>query len=297
MGTRKKNGSMLDYAIGVLMITILLLATFLLPQLYSVIVDSKDLNRIHVVERENFYFANPVEMTVGEKVQKMMEALSGRGTLQRTLYLSGSEISGELLQRVREALEFAAQYKLIPDVSAYDLEHNVVTAEYYSISDGVTENVENAFWNLRFTDSETFDLTIRIDANEYVIYQMELYCAEALEYNTQLMSDDKEVTAFLNRQFMDGCNEYFEVEGYEAMTDSAYGEMVLMLGYERGEYAVYRGPCTSSLLGSEGIRWGFVPMTVALERGNAIREWGYQGIEKYFLDTYGIEVYEEGQTE
>ena len=111
------------------------------------------------------------------------------------------------------------------------------------------------------------------------------------------MSDDKEVTAFLNRQFMDGCNEYFEVEGYDAMTDAAYGEMVLMLGYERGEYAVYRGPCTSSLLGSEGIRWGFVPMTVALERGNAIREWGYQGIETYFLDVYGIVVYEETQTE
>ncbi len=111
MKSKRKNGSMLDYAIGVLMITILLLATFLLPQLYSVIVDSKDLNRIHVVERESFYFANPVEMTVGEKVQKMMEALSGRGTLQRTLYLSGSEISGELLQRVREALGFAAKYK------------------------------------------------------------------------------------------------------------------------------------------------------------------------------------------
>ncbi|MBD5497769.1 MAG: hypothetical protein HDR11_08405 [Lachnospiraceae bacterium] len=297
MKTKKKNGGMLDYAIGVLMITILLLATFLLPQLYSVIVDSKDLNRIHVVERESFYFANPVEMTVGEKVQKMMEALSGRGTLQRTLYLSGSEISGELLQRVREALGFAAKYKLIPDVSAYDLEHNVVTAEYYAISNGATENVENAFWNLRFTDSETFDLTIRIDAKEYVIYQMELYCAEALEYNTQLMSDDKEVVEFLNGQFMDGCNEYFEVEGYEAMTDVAYGEMILMLGYERGEYAVYRGPCTSSLLSSEGIRWGFVPMTVALERGNAIREWGYRGIETYFLDMYGVEVYEDSQTE
>lgn len=297
MKTKRKNGGMLDYAIGVLMIAILLLTTFLLPQFYSVLVDNKDLNRIHVVERESFYFANPVEMTVGEKVQRMMAALSGHGTLQRTLYLSGSEISGELLQRVREALEFAAQYKLIPDVSAYDLEHNVVTAEYYSISDGTAENVENAFWNLRFTDSETFDLTLRIDANEYVIYQMELYCAESLEYNTQLMSDDREVTEFLNRQFMDGCNEYFEVEGYEAVTDIAYGEMVLILGYERGEYAVYRSSCTSSLLGSEGIRWGFVPMTVALERGNAIREWGYQGIEAYFLDMYGIEVYEDRQTE
>lgn len=297
METKKKNGGMLDYAIGVLMITILLLATFLLPQLYSVVVDNKDLNRIHVVERESFSFTNPVEMTVGEKVQRMMAALSGKGTLQRTLYLSGSEISGELLQRIRDALEFAAQYKLIPDVSAYDLEHNVVTAEYYSISDSTAENVDNAFWNLRFTDSETFDLTIRVDANEYVIYQVELYCAEALEYNTQLMSDDKEVIEFLNRQFMDGCEEYFEVEGYDAMTDTAYGEMVLMLGYERGEYAVYRGPCTSSLLGSEGIRWGFVPMTVALERDNALREWGYQGIVTYFLDRYGIEVYEERQTE
>ncbi len=297
MERKKKNGSMLDYAIGVLMISILLLATFLMPQIYSVYVDSKDVNRIHTVERERFSFANPVEMTVGEKIQRMMTALGGKGTLQRTLYLSGTEISAELMQRIREALEFAAQYKLIPDVSAYDLEHHIVTAEYYSISDGAAENVENAFWNFRFTDTETFDLTLRVDANEFVIYQMELYCAEALEYNTQLMSDDKEVTEFLNRQFIDGCESYFEVEGYDVMTDASYGEMVLMLGYERGEYAVYRGPCTSSLLESEGIRWGFAPMTVALEKGNAIREWGYQGIEAYFLERYGIEIYEENPTE
>lgn len=297
MEHKKKNGGMLDYAIGVLMITILLLATFLLPQVYSVFVDSKDINRIHVVEREDFNFANPVEMTVGEKIQRMMAALDGRGTLQKTLLLSGTEISAELMQQIREALEFAAQYKLIPDVSAYDLEHNIVTAEYYSISESATESVENAFWNFRFTDSQTFDLTLRIDAGEYVIYQMELYCAEALEYHTQLMSDDREVTEFLNRQFIEGCEAYFEIEGYDVMTDVAYGEMAIMLGYERGEYAVYRGPCTSSLLESEGIRWGFVPMTVALEKGNVVREWGYQGIAAYFFDVYGIEVYEEKRTE
>ena len=54
MERKKKNGSMLDYAIGVLMISILLLATFLMPQIYSVYVDSKDVNRIHTVERESF---------------------------------------------------------------------------------------------------------------------------------------------------------------------------------------------------------------------------------------------------
>ena len=66
----------------------------------------------YILEREDFNFANPVEMTVGEKIQRMMAALDGRGTLQKTLLLSGTEISAELMQQIREALEFAAQYKL-----------------------------------------------------------------------------------------------------------------------------------------------------------------------------------------
>lgn len=291
---KEKSSNLLDYAIGFLMITILVLATFLMPQAYSVFVDSKDLNQVHAVERESFNFNNPVKTSLYERVQQMMEAFSGNDSAGRTLYLSGSEVTdAEMLEGVREALGIAIQYELLPDISAYEIEKHVVYAEYYNLSGGTAENTELAFWNIRFSDHETFDLTLRIDAGEYIIYQAQLYCAEATEYIAQLMSDDKEVTTFLNEQFTANSAAYFEAEGYDTLTDISYGDMVFMLGFERGEYSVYHAPCTNGYLEGEGIRWGFVPMTIALENSNAIREWGYGGVESYYYDLFGVEIYED----
>lgn len=294
----EKSISILDYAIGVLMIMILVLATFLMPQGYSAFVDSKDLNQVHVAERESFSFTNPVEMTVYERVQRMMETLKGKGSVSRTLNLTGTEVTDEeFLEGIQEAIGIAIQYKLIPDISGYDIENYIVYAEYYNLGDGTTEGAETAFWNIRFSDYQTFDFTFRVDANGYIIYQAELYCAEATEYITQLMSDDKEVVAFLNNQFMEGCEAYFEAEGYEALTDINLGDMILMMGYERGEYAMYHTSCSNGYIEGEGLRWGFVPMTVALEKGIDLRDWGYRGIESYYYGLYGIEIYEDGGTE
>lgn len=291
---RERNGNILDYAIGILMIMILILATFLMPQAYSAFVDGKDLNQVHVVERENFSFKNPVEITVDERVQRMMEALNGREDVRRTLYLNGSEVKdGELLESIREALDIAIKYELIPDISAYEIEKHIIFAEYYNLSDGTQEGQENAFWNIRFSDYETFDFTFRVDASEYIIYQAEVYCAEAAEYTSQLMADDKEVTAFLNGSFMESSESYFEAEGYGALTDAYYGDMVFLLGYERGEYGIYHSPCQNGYLESEGIRWGFIPMTVTLEKSNSINDWGYRGVRGYYRDLFGIEVYED----
>lgn len=293
-----KSISILDYAIGILMIIILILATFLMPQGYSAFVDGKALNKVTAVERESFSFTNPVEMTVYERVQQMMEALKSKGAVSRTLYLTGQEVTdGDLLERIKEAIGIAIQYNMIPDISGYDIENNIVYAEYYNLSDSTAENAENAFWNIRFSDHATFDFMFRVDASEYIIYQAEIYCAEALEYVAQLMSFDVEVVSLLNNQFMEGSVAYFEAEGYSALTDVSSGDMILMLGYERGEYALYHTSGNNGYLGYEGLRWGFVPMTVVLEKGNAINEWGYRGIVSYYQDLYEIEIYEDNSTE
>lgn len=295
----KKSGKfniVLDYAIGTLSMLILVLGTFLMPQLYSTIVDNKDLDKVHVIERENFSFENPIDMTVYEQVQQMMTALSGKDPINRTLYLTGTEIKDEqLLESVREALDIITQYKMIPDLSAYNIEKNIIYAEYYNLSGNTAGGGEKAFWVLRFSDYVTFDFTFRIDASEYIIYQAEIYCAEAADYVMQLTSDDKEVVAFLNNQFMDNCASYFEAEGYDALTDVEAADLAVMLGYERGEYAVYHTPCANGYLEGEGIRWGFVPMAVALEDGAATQEWGYKGIALYFQDKYGVDVYDSKQ--
>lgn len=295
---REGNNRILDYAIGILMITILLLATFLMPQAYSALVDNKDLNQSHLIERENFSFTSPVEITLNERVQRMMEALEQQSGLKRTLYLNGEEVTdGELLEGVREALEIAVKYDLIPDILSYDIENNVVYAEYYNLSDSTKENTETAFWNLRFSDYKTFDFTIRIDAADFIIYQVELYCQEITEYLSQLTSDDKEVIEWLNTWFMDNSEAYFEGEGYGALSDVSYSQMVFMMGYERGEYALYHATCTNGYLEMEGLRWGFVPMTVAMEGGSNTKEWGYEGIESYYYKLFGIDIYEERRTE
>lgn len=295
---RKRHGYILDYFICILLVTILLLITFLLPELYSAFMDTKELNRVQVMEREDFSFKELVDMTIQDKVQQMMAALDSKNELRRSLYLEGKDAAdAELLERLREALDITIQYQMLPDISAYDLENNMVYAEYYNLSDGTQDTEEIAFWNIRFSDYQTFDFTFRIDATEAVIYQAEIYCIEVSEYLKKLTGGDVSVTETLNMQFVEGCEKYYEVEGYDILTEKWSEEIAIMFGYERGEYAVYRDPCLNGYLNWEGIRWGFVPMTVALERGNTVNEWGYRGIVGYYEDVYGADIYEEPLTE
>ena len=71
---KKRHGCILDYFISILLVTILVLITFLLPEIYSTFMDTKELNRIQVMEREDFSFRELVDMTIQEKVQQMMAA-------------------------------------------------------------------------------------------------------------------------------------------------------------------------------------------------------------------------------
>lgn len=299
MGKRhKKSSGLLDYSIAVLMIAILILGTFLMPSAFSRLVDSKDINQVHAVERESFSFERLVDMTVCERVQEIMEVLDSKSAIRSTLSLSGGEVmDNALMEGIREAIGIAVQYKLMPDITAYDMEHNIIYAEYFNLSDSTTESAQTGFWSLRFSDYETFDFTLRVDATEYIIYQAELYCAEVTDYIAQITSDDKEVVTFLNNQFMEGSEAYFEAEGYGAITDLTYGDLVFLMGYERGEYALYHSPCENGYLTGQGIRWGFVPMTIAMEGGSATKEWGYRGIVSYYYDLFGIKIYEDDKTE
>ncbi|MCH5275439.1 MAG: hypothetical protein J1E65_06335 [Lachnospiraceae bacterium] len=289
---QEKGNALLDYSIVVLSGAILILITFLMPQLYSRWMDRKDLNQPHVVERETFNFKNPVSMTVNERVQQMMENLDGREGVRRTLYLNDQDVmDGELIEGIREAMEIAAQYHLMPDFSAYDIEHHIIEAEYYNLTDNTEDSTELAFWNLRFSDYATFDLLLRVDASDYIIYQAEFYCAEAEADVLEITSLDWEVISYQNTLFAEGSEAYFEGEGYDILTEMTNSELLMQMGYERGEYMLYRSTANNGHLDGTGIRWGFVPMTVALERGSSLREWGYGGIESYFYIRYGIDIY------
>lgn len=282
---RDKSSLILDYAIGFLMIAILTLATFLMPQAYSALMDRQDLNQVKAIERESFSFENPIEMTVYERIQQMMEKVSGRGRLRRTLFLSGEDVTDqEFIEGIRESLSIAAQYALIPDVSAYDLENNIVYAEYYNLSDSEAESAEIAFWEVHFSDNATFDFIFWVDANDYIIYQAEMYCKETDDISKQLSSTNGESVIGLNNQFMEKSESYFEAEGYEAVTDVAMGNLFFRMGYERGEYASYRIICDNSTLKKDGIRWGFVPMTIALEGNSALAGHGVENFEELLME-------------
>lgn len=293
---QEKGNALLDYGIGILSVSILILITFLMPLLFNILMDRNDLNQPHVMERETFNFRNPVSMTVRERVQQMMENLDRREGVRRTFYLTGEDVvDGELLDGIREAMRITAQYNLMPDLSAYDIEHHIIEAEYYNLTDNAEDSTEVAFWNLRFSDYQTFDFLLRVDAVDYIIYQAEFYCAEAEAYVMEITSLDWEVISYQNKLFAEGCEAYFEGEGYDILTELTNYELLLQMGYERGEYTVYRSTANNGHLDTTGMRWGFVPMTVALERGSSLWEWGFGGIESYFFIRYEIDVYEDNE--
>lgn len=275
---------LLDYAIGILTITILTMVTFLMPQVYSALMDKQDLNQVHAIERESFSFDKLIDIRVYERIQQMMEKVSGRTRLRRTFYLAGSEVTDqEFMEGIRESLSIAAQYELIPDVSSYDIENNLVYVEYYNLSDSTTESMETAFWEIHFSDNTSFEFIIWLDANDSILYQAEMYCKETDDLCRYLTSTSGDVVSQLNNTFMEKSESYFEAEGYEAITDVTTGNLFFRMGYERGEYASYRVISNSATLNKTGIRWGFVPMTVALEGNSALTGYGVENYEEQLL--------------
>ena len=169
----EKNGSILDYSISILLMLILALSTYLAPFAYSNFSDNKE---ARAVEREGFSFRAPVESNAGEKVQSMMAALVNTNGLQKTMSLSETELNtGEVFGGVKEAIGIAISCKLLPDISAYDLEHNIVYVDYYNVSDASSEDTDMAFFCIRFSDNATFDFTFRVDASDYIIYQANMW--------------------------------------------------------------------------------------------------------------------------
>lgn len=90
-------------------------------------------------------------MTVSERVQQVMVVINNKNSIRRTLALSDGEVlDRNLYDGLKEAIGIAVLHKLMPDISAYDIESNIVYAEYYNLSDNATENAETGFWTLRF---------------------------------------------------------------------------------------------------------------------------------------------------
>ncbi len=293
-----KTNAWIDYVTGALLILILLLGSYLAPNIYSNFTDSRDMNEAHIVEREAFYFGEPIKLNVEERVQNMMAALSNTTSLQKPVAFSDTGFdSAEFLLGIKEAIGIAISCRLLPDISNYEIERYIVYVEYYNVTDGVSDSSEASFFRIRFSDYKTFDFTLCIDASEFIIYQAEVYCAEVSEYVEQITSDDKEVVEFLNNQFVENAAVYFEAEGYDVLTNILNDETVAMFGYERGEYALYHNVCNYGSLESYGIRWGFVPMVRAMAGQEASKEWDNKKIEEYFRDKYNITVIDEYPTE
>ena len=284
---REKMSVLMDYTIALLMVLILVLGTYLMPQIYSVYTDDKDLNQIHVVEREEFELKSPVDISIHDRVQQVLSTVLGKGNLKITLQLDGKGVTDtKLLEGIRESMAIAAQYKLFPDLSAYEIEKNIIYAEYYNLSTDATEGAGVGFWVIRFSDHATFDFTFCVDANHYTIYMAELYCAEVSQYLAEATADDF-VVNFYNQEFMEGSASYYEAEGYDAFTDLNYQDMFFVMGFERDDYGMYHTPSKNGYLNAQGIRWGFYSIAKGLMGNAAAKEWDFKTIQGYFNDKYG----------
>ncbi len=285
---REMMSVLMDYAIAFLMVLILVLGTYLMPHIYSAYTDDKVLNQIYAVEREEFELKSPVDTPVYERVQQILSAVLGKSNLKVTLQLDGKDVTDtKLLAGVRESMTIAFQYNLFPDISAYDIENNIVYAEYYNLSQETAEGTGVGFWIIRFSDHATFDFTFCVDASLYTIYMAELYCSEISGYLEEITSDDLLVVNFYNEEFMEGSASYYEAEGFDPSTHLTFSDMFFVMGYERGDYGMYHTPCKNGYINTQGVRWGFYSIAKGLLGNAATREWGFKTIQGYFNDRYG----------
>lgn len=118
----------------------------------------------------------------------------------------------ELLSRLQEEVGKLIELNVIPDISLYDYKENLIDAELYSMSSIENANEAVSMWVINFGDNTNYDFTFSIDAEDYKIYNIKIYCKEINEIINKYVNTA--ANDFLAK-FLDGYINYMEAYNIE----------------------------------------------------------------------------------
>lgn len=239
----------LNFIISFTMVGILLLGTFLLPQLYGYQVDRNTIGRVIYAERDDVSLGGELILSVLDRTAIVTNLVS-EGGMSMYLNLDSTQLSnGDLIDRLVEEIAWAVGWGMLPEELLkvdFNAEGANLQVDYFLLGNNTTEYGDMALWHVAFNDYEKYQIDILFDAENYKIYYAEL--------GGSALSD-----AWLVKKIMSGsgaymmaCMAYYEAENAE----DVYQEMIFEIE-DAGSFGWVDEREDKTKLNSRAIIFGF----------------------------------------
>ncbi len=210
----EKISTLLNYVICFTLVGIIILATFLMPQIYGYNTDRNTIGRVNFVARENVELSNDLDLSVKDRTA-IVTNLASEGGISLSLNLTGSQLyDQELIEAVMQEIRWAVECGVLPPHILnmnLNAQTGTLTADYYILSSGVSEYGEMALWKIDYKDFEYWDVTFLVDAENYKIYYAEIggkYIVNGWEESFQYRGEG---------EYTSLCMQYYEAEYAEQL--------------------------------------------------------------------------------
>lgn len=239
----------LNFIISFTMVGILLLGTFLLPQLYGYQVDRNTIGRVIYAERDDVSLGGELILSILDRTAIVTNLVS-EGGMSMYLNLDSTQLlNGDLIDRLVEEIAWAVGWGMLPEELLkvdFGAEGANLKVDYFLLGNNTTEYGDMALWHVSFNDYEKYQIDILFDAENYKIYYAEL--------GGSALSDAWLVKKIVSGSgaYMMACMAYYEAENAE----DVYQEMIFEIE-DAGSFGWVDEREDKTKLNSRAIIFGF----------------------------------------
>ncbi|MBQ7359160.1 MAG: hypothetical protein IJW63_03580 [Lachnospiraceae bacterium] len=205
-------GLILNYTMCFIMVGILILGTFLLPQFYGYQLDRNTIGRVIYTQRDEVALSGELILTVLDRTAIVTNLVS-EGGMSMYLNLDSDQLkNGDLIDRLKEEIAWAVSWGVLPqEVQNVDFNAEIgnLQVDYFLLGSNTTEYGDMALWRVSYNDYEKYQVDFLLDAENYKIYYAELG-GSAL---SDMWLVDK--LTKVDGTYMMACMSYYEAENAE----------------------------------------------------------------------------------
>lgn len=207
------SGTILNYILCFTLVGIMILGTFLLPQVYNYQTDNRNIGRVSLESRSGLALMADLKLSVNDRTAIVTNMVNEEG-LNLFMNLGENQWNDEeLVKNVAQEIRWAVECEVLPEEMAeiaFDRWAGNLSADYFTIS-SAAEYGDLALWKIEYSDNESFEITLLIDAGNYKIYYGEIWgggIPEAWQRDREREADGA---------YMSACMQYYEFEYAESV--------------------------------------------------------------------------------
>lgn len=208
-----RSGTILNYILCFTLVGIMILGTFLLPQVYNFQTDSRNIGRVNLESRDELALMADLKLSVKDRTAIVTNMVREEG-LNLFMNLGENQWNDEeLMKSVVQEIKWAVECTVLPEEMEkieFDKWAGNLSADYFTISSAM-EYGEMALWKIEYSDYESIAATLLIDAGNFKIYYGEIWgggIPEAWQRDRDREADGA---------YMSACMQYYEAEYAESV--------------------------------------------------------------------------------